>query len=124
MQSRTRELYPHQTTAIEESLMDWIVLIASGLLEAVWAIALGASKGFKRWKPVVVFLAALVLSMAGLAYAMVTIPVGTAYAVWVAIGVVATVAVAAVRGEERITIVRGLLLVLLIAAVVGLKAVS
>lgn len=124
MQSRTRELYPHQTTAIEESLMDWIVLIASGLLEAVWAIALGASKGFKRWKPVVVFLAALVLSMAGLAYAMVTIPVGTAYAVWVAIGVVATVAVAAVRGEERITIVRGLLLVLLIGAVVGLKAVS
>jgi len=123
MQSRTRELYPHQTTAIEESLMDWIVLIASGLLEAVWAIALGVSKGFKRWKPVVVFLAALVLSMAGLAYAMVTIPVGTAYAVWVAIGVVATVAVAAVRGEERITIVRGLLLVLLIAAVVGLKAV-
>ncbi|MGO3757921.1 MAG: DMT family transporter [Agrococcus casei] len=104
--------------------MDWFVLIASGLLEAVWAIALGACKGFKRWKPVVVFLAALVLSMAGLAYAMVTIPVGTAYAVWVAIGVVATVAVAAVRGEERITIVRGLLLVLLIAAVVGLKAVS
>lgn len=124
MQSRTRELYPHQTTAIEESLMDWIVLIASGLLEAAWAIALSASKGFRRWKPVVVFLAALVLSMAGLAYAMVTIPVGTAYAVWVAIGVVATVAVAAVRGEERITIVRGLLLVLLIAAVVGLKAVS
>ena len=104
--------------------MDWIVLIASGLLEAVWAIALGASKGFRRWKPVVVFLVALVVSMAGLAYAMVTIPVGTAYAVWVAIGVVATVAVSAIRREERITIVRGLLLVLLIAAVVGLKAVS
>lgn len=104
--------------------MDWLVLIGSGLLEAVWAIALAASKGFKRWKPTAVFLVAFIVSMIGLAYAMVTIPVGTAYAVWVAIGVVTTITVSAIRGEERITIIRGILLVLLVSAVVGLKAVS
>lgn len=104
--------------------MDWIVLIISGLLEAVWAVALGASKGFKRWKPVVVFVAAFVASMIGLAYAMLTISVGTAYSVWVGIGAVVTVLVAAIRGEERLTLVRMLLLLVLVAGVVGLKVVS
>lgn len=104
--------------------MDWIVLIASGLLEAVWAIALGASKGFKRWRPTLLFLVAFVVSMAGLAYAMLTISVGTAYAVWVGIGAVVTVLIAALRGEERLTLIRALLLLLLVGAVVGLKVVS
>lgn len=104
--------------------MDWIVLIASGLLEAVWAIALGASKGFKRWKPVVVFVLAFIASMVGLGFAMLTIPVGTAYSVWVGIGAVATVVVAAIRGEERLTLIRMLLLLMLVGAVVGLKVVS
>ncbi|WP_293699866.1 SMR family transporter [uncultured Agrococcus sp.] len=104
--------------------MDWIVLIASGLLEAVWAIALGASKGFKRWRPTLLFVVAFIVSMVGLAYAMLTISVGTAYAVWVGIGAVATVLVAAVRGEERLTLIRALLLLLLVGAVVGLKVVS
>ncbi|HIY66823.1 MAG TPA: QacE family quaternary ammonium compound efflux SMR transporter [Candidatus Agrococcus pullicola] len=104
--------------------MDWIVLIISGLLEAVWAIALGASKGFKRWKPTLLFVFAFVASMVGLAYAMLTISVGTAYAVWVGIGAVVTVLVAAVRGEERLTLIRALLLLLLVGAVVGLKVVS
>lgn len=104
--------------------MDWIVLIGSGLLESVWAIALGASNGFKRWKPTVVFVVAFLLSMVGLAWAMLTIQVGTAYAVWVGIGAVATVLIAAARREEKLTLVRALLLVLLIAGIVGLKVVS
>jgi len=61
--------------------MSWIVLVVSGVLEAVWATALGRSEGFGRLLPSVVFGVALVLSMPGLAYAMRDLPVGTAYAV-------------------------------------------
>ncbi len=64
--------------------MAWIVLVVSGVLEAVWATALGKSAGFTRLTPSIVFLVALTVSMAGLAYAMRTLPVGTSYAVWVA----------------------------------------
>ena len=104
--------------------MTWLVLIASGMLEAVWATALGASKGFRKPVPSIVFVVALVASMAGLAYAMGEIPTGVAYAVWVGIGATLTVIAGAVRGVERLTAVRTLLLVLLVGCVVGLKVVS
>ncbi|MER2137944.1 MAG: SMR family transporter, partial [Arthrobacter sp.] len=70
--------------------MSWVVLIASGMLEAVWATALGKSNNFKKPVPTLVFAAALAASMAGLAWAMLSSPVGTAYAVWVGIGAVLT----------------------------------
>lgn len=104
--------------------MEWIILIASGMLEAVWATALSASKGFKRLWPSVLFVVSLAASMLGLAYAMSRIPTGTAYAVWVGIGAVLTVLLAIFRREERMTIARGALLALLVASVIGLKAVS
>ena len=104
--------------------MEWIVLVASGMLEAVWATALSASKGFKKLWPSVVFVVSLVVSMAGFAFAMSRIPTGTAYAVWVGIGAVLTVLLAVVRKEERLTLARGALLALLVASVIGLKAVS
>lgn len=104
--------------------MDWFVLIVSGLLEAVWAIALSRSEGFAKRRPTVVFGVALVASMAGLALAMLTIPTGTAYAVWVGIGAVATAGWAMVTRTERATLVRILLLAVLVAAVVGLKVVA
>ncbi|MCU1408813.1 MAG: ligand-binding protein [Microbacteriaceae bacterium] len=66
--------------------MSWIVLIVSGLLEAVWATALGKSEGLTKLWPSVVFGVALVASMGGLAFAMRDISTGTAYAVWVGIG--------------------------------------
>lgn len=78
--------------------MAWIVLVISGVLEAVWATALGRSEGFSRLWPSVVFVVALVVSMAGLAWAMRTLPVGTAYAVWVGVGAVLTVAYAMATG--------------------------
>lgn len=104
--------------------MTWVVLIASGVLESVWATALGASKGFTRPVPTVIFAAALVLSMAGLAFAMTGIAVGTAYAVWVGIGAVLTVLVSVVRKQETLSLARAALLVVLVGCVVGLKAVS
>ncbi|MDO5630063.1 MAG: multidrug efflux SMR transporter [Mobilicoccus sp.] len=104
--------------------MDWVILIGSGVLEAVWATALGASRGLRRPGPTVVFVIASVLSMWGLAIAMQTIPTGTAYAVWTATGASLTVLWAMLRGTEPATLVRILLLLGIVACVVGLKAVA
>ena len=70
--------------------MYWLVLIISGVLEAVWATALSRSVGFTRLAPTIVFAATLAASMAGLAYAMRGLPIGTAYAVWVGVGAALT----------------------------------
>ncbi|SFP97922.1 quaternary ammonium compound-resistance protein SugE [Amycolatopsis arida] len=101
--------------------MNWIILVISGLFETVWAIALGRSAGFSRLVPSLVFAVALLLSMAGLAYAMRTIPTGTAYAVWVGIGAVGTAAFGMLWLGEPATLARVLCLLLIVAGVVGLK---
>lgn len=104
--------------------MAWIVLVVSGMLEAVWATALGRSEGFSRPIPTAVFVVSLVLSMAGLAYAMRFLPVGTSYAVWVGIGATLTVIVAMVSGEESVSLLKGLFLAMIVGGVVGLKLVD
>ncbi|TFD57777.1 multidrug efflux SMR transporter [Cryobacterium suzukii] len=104
--------------------MSWIVLIASGVLEAVWATALGKSEGFTKLWPTVIFGAGLALSMGGLAWAMREIPIGTAYAVWVGIGAALTVTWAMVSGDTTVSWLKIALLVGLIGCVVGLKLVD
>jgi quaternary ammonium compound-resistance protein SugE len=101
--------------------MHWIVLVVSGVLEAVWATALGRSEGFSRLTPSVVFAVALVASMGGLAWAMRGLPVGTAYAVWVGIGATLTAGYAMASGDETVSLVKILLLLGIVACVVGLK---
>ena len=101
--------------------MHWLVLIVSGVLEAVWATALGRSEGFTRLTPSLVFVAGLAASMAGLAYAMRGLPIGTAYAVWVGIGAALTAGWAMWSGQEPTSIVRVLLLLGIVGCVVGLK---
>ncbi|MDH6237632.1 multidrug efflux SMR transporter [Cryobacterium sp. CG_9.6] len=104
--------------------MSWIILIISGILEAVWATALGRSEGFTRLWPSVVFGGAILLSMGGLAFAMRDIPIGTAYAVWVGIGAALTVTWAMVFGGEPTSILKILLILGLIGCVIGLKLVD
>ena len=101
--------------------MSWLVLVLSGVLEAVWATALDRSQGFTRLYPTLLFTVALTLSMAGLAYAMRELPLGTSYAVWVGIGAVLTVVYAMVTGAESVSLVKLLLLAGIIGCVVGLK---
>ena len=101
--------------------MAWVVLLVSGILESVWAVALGRSASFSRLAPTVVFLVALVLSMGGLGYALRTIPVGTGYAVWVGIGAAGTAVAGMVFLGESASLPRILSLVLVVAGVVGLK---
>lgn len=104
--------------------MAWIVLVFSGVLEAVWATALGRSEGFTRLGPSVVFAVALVVSMGGLAYAMRDLPVGTAYALWVCIGASLTVIYAMITGAEPVSVLKVIFLLMIVGGVVGLKAVS
>lgn len=101
--------------------MSWFVLVLSGILEAVWATALGKSEGFSRLGPTLVFASALVASMAGLAYAMRDLPVGTAYAVWVGIGAVLTVVYAMATGEEPVAMLKIVFLLMIIGGVLGFK---
>lgn len=103
--------------------MAWIVLVASGVLEAVWATALGRAEGFTKLVPSLVFLVALVMSMAGLSYAVKSLPTGTAYAVWVGIGASLTVVYGMLSGTEPVSVAKVLLIAGLIACIVGLKLV-
>lgn len=104
--------------------MSWVVLVVSGVLEAVWATALGRSEGFTKLWPSVIFGVALVGSMGGLAYAMRDISTGTAYAVWVGIGAALTVLYAMLFGGEGFSLVRVLLILGLVGCIVGLKLTS
>ncbi|AXH91198.1 DMT family transporter [Micromonospora aurantiaca (nom. illeg.)] len=101
--------------------MAWIVLVVSGLLETAWAIALDRSAGFTRPLPSAVFAVTLVGSMAGLAYALRDIPVGTGYAVWVGIGAVGTALVGMLALGEPVNLPRVACLLLVVAGVIGLK---
>lgn len=104
--------------------MDWIILLGSGALEAVWATALGRSDGLKRLVPTLIFLVAGVLSLVGLSIALHTLPTGTAYAVWTATGASLTVAWAMLTGTEKASVAKVLLLTGIVVGVVGLKVVS
>lgn len=103
--------------------MAWLVLIASAVLEAVWASALGMSDGMSRPVPTVIFLVAVTLSMIGLGKAARSIPIGTAYAVWVGIGAALTVGYAMVTGSEAVSAAKLVFIGGIIAAVIGLKLV-
>jgi len=104
--------------------MSWLILVLSGILEAVWATALGKSEGFTKLVPTIIFGVALVASMGGLAFALREIPTGTGYAIWVGIGAALTVTYAMVTGAEPLSIVKVLLLLGLVGCIVGLKLVS
>ena len=96
----------------------WLVLLASAVLEAVWATALGLSNGFTEPTPTLVFAVTATLSMLGLGMAIRSIPLGTAYAVWVGIGAALTVGWAMATGVEPFSVLK----VLFIAGIVGCAA--
>ena len=101
--------------------MAWLVLVVSGLLEAGWALSLKASNGFSRLWPTVSFAVLLVLSMLGLAYALKSLPVGVAYAVWTGIGAATTAVIAVYAFGETMNVVKAVSLVLIVAGIVGLN---
>ena len=102
-------------------MLHWLVLIGSGLFEAVWATALSKSEGFTKLVQTLVFAVSVTVSMGGLAFAMREIPVGTGYAIWVAVGAVTTVGWAMATGAEPISLLRIAFIVGIVGCVIGLK---
>ncbi len=101
--------------------MSWLLLFLSGLIEAGWAIGLKASAGLTRPVPTVLTLAGMLASFALLALAARTIPVGTAYAVWVGIGTIGAAALGIVIYAEPVSAWRIASLALIVLGIVGLK---
>lgn len=101
--------------------MAWILLFLAGLFEVGWAIGLKYTEGFTRPLPSALTLAAMVASVVLLGIAMKSLPVGTAYAVWVGVGAVGTAILGIVLFAEPATAGRLLSLALIVAGIVGLK---
>lgn len=101
--------------------MPWILLMLAGLLEVCWAVGLKYTDGFKALGPSLFVLVTLGLSMWLLSVAARSLPIGTAYAVWVGIGAVGAAICGAVLFREPITPGRILFLGLLIVSLIGLK---
>jgi len=104
--------------------MNWIILILAGLLEVVWAVGLKYTDGFSKLWPSIGTLVAMGLSFMLLSYAMKSLPMGTAYAVWVGIGAVGAGIVGIIVLNEPASTGRMLSLALIVAGVVGLKLAS
>lgn len=100
----------------------WLMLLASAVLEAVWATALGQSDGFTRPLPTVVFAVTATLSMLGLGAAIRSIPLGTAYAVWVGTGAALTVGWAMAAGVEPFSLLKVLFIAGIVGCAAGLKS--
>lgn len=104
--------------------MAWVVLVVAGGFEVAWAIGLKYTDGFTRLWPSVGTAAAMVASVVLLAWAMKTLPVGTAYAVWTGIGAVGTVILGIALFGEAATLARLACVGLIVAGIVGLKLVT
>ncbi|CAN5440571.1 quaternary ammonium compound efflux SMR transporter SugE [soil metagenome] len=104
--------------------MPWIYLFIAGILEIFWAIALKESDGFSKILPSALMIVGLAGSMVLLAIAMRSIPMGTAYPVWVGIGALGTAAAGMIRYGEPASALRMMLIILLVGSIVGLKLTS
>lgn len=101
--------------------MAWIILVLAGLFEIGWAIGLKYTEGFTRLWPSVWTVLAMIISLGLLGIAMKSLPVGTAYSVWVGVGAVGTVAFGIVLLEEPMNAARLISVTLIIAGIIGLK---
>lgn len=104
--------------------MAWVYLVVAGLFEIVWAIGLKFTEGFTRVGPILVVIVGTVLSFIFLAYAMRSIPVGTAYAIWTGIGAAGTAIIAMFLFGESAAPARLACIGLIVAGIVGLKMVG
>lgn len=104
--------------------MAWGILLIAGLFEIGWAIGLKYTEGFTRLWPTVGTVVAMLISLGLLGVAMKSLPVGTAYAVWVGVGAVGTVVLGIVLLGEPVNAARLVSLALIVAGLVGLKLAS
>jgi quaternary ammonium compound-resistance protein SugE len=101
--------------------MAWIILVLAGLFEVGWAIGLKYTEGFTRLWPIVWTAVAMIISLWLLGLAMKSLPIGTAYSVWVGVGSVGTVILGIVLLGEPVNVARLISIMLIIAGIIGLK---
>jgi quaternary ammonium compound-resistance protein SugE len=101
--------------------MNWLILVVAGLFEVGWAVGLKYTEGFTRLWPTVWTVLAMIVSLALLGIAMKSLPVGTAYAVWVGVGAVGTAVLGIILLGDTASTLRVLSLGLIVAGIVGLK---
>lgn len=101
--------------------MNWIILVIAGIFEIGWALGLKYSEGFTKLWPSVLTVIAMAISLCLLGFAMRTLPVGTAYAVWTGIGMVGTVIAGIFLMNDPVSTFRIVSLILILAGLVGLK---
>ncbi len=101
--------------------MAWLLLLLAGVLEVGWAIGLKYTEGFTRLWPTIGTIVAMSVSLALLGIAMKSLPVGTAYAVWVGVGAVGTVILGIVLLNEPANVARLISVGLIVAGIIGLK---
>lgn len=101
--------------------MSWLILVVAGVFEVSWAIGLKFTDGFTRLWPTVATIIAMVISLGLLGIAMKSLPVGTAYAVWVGVGAVGTAILGIVLLGEPVNAGRMISLALIITGIIGLK---
>ncbi len=104
--------------------MNWLILIIAGLLEVIWAITLKQTEGFTRLVPSLVTVATMAASFYLLSVAMRTLPLGTAYAVWVGIGAIGTGIAGILLFDEATTPLKLVSFVLVVGGFVGLRMTS
>ena len=104
--------------------MNWFILVTAGVFEIGWAVGLKYTDGFTRLWPSVWTVAAMIVSLGLLGIALKTLPVGTAYAIWVGVGAAGTAVAGMLLFGEALTVARILSLVLIMAGIVGLKLTS
>jgi quaternary ammonium compound-resistance protein SugE len=101
--------------------MAWVILVIAGLFEVSWAIGLKYTDGFTRLWPTIWTLFAIIISLWLLGIAMKSLPIGTAYSIWVGVGAVGTVILGIVLFDEPVNAARLISVALIIAGVIGLK---
>lgn len=104
--------------------MAWIYLLLAGLLEIVWAVGLKHTHGFTRLWPSVITAIAMISSLALLGFALRTLPLGTAYAIWTGIGAIGTVIFGIIMLNEDASLARIACVVLIATGIIGLKLVT
>lgn len=104
--------------------MPWVALVVAGLLEVCWAVGLKYTDGFRRPMASILVILAIAASMFLLGWAARTLPIGTAYAVWVGIGALGAAILGAILFKEPVTAMRVVFLAMLLTSIVGLKVTA
>jgi len=101
--------------------MSWLILFLAGIFEVVWAIGLKYTHGFTKITPTIFTIIAMIISFYLLSLALKSLPLGTAYAIWVGIGTIGTVIAGIVLFSEPTSTIRIVSIILILAGIIGLK---